>query len=506
MALARFSPTADSYRRSGRHGCSLRATSHAPSSVVGPVACYLWLWLALAGGADAASAVHRYEVVAGPQAAELTVEATIAPGRDGQLCVQSGYGPFVRDLERRVGRRVDRPSLDGSCLAADACEKDGCTLRYRFALAEAARARRNRSNAFEHNGAILSRPSTWLLSPTDPRPGCRYRLVVKTSPGLDFVSGATLASDGSNAYEGLTSELMDGPYAGFGAFERARVEAGKARVDVAVAPGEHALPTAALVTWVKAAADSLVAYYGRYPVPRALVIILPGGRRGVGFGSGMGNGGASVMISVGKDATAEDLRGDWVLRHEMIHLALPNLPRQQHWLEEGLATYLEPILRARAGIATPEQAWAELVKGIPNGVRAMSERGFDGGGWAMTYWGGALFCLLADVDIREKTDNARALDDALRGINAEGSIADNWSFVRLLAAGDAATGTSVLHDLYARGADKPYPVAIESLWARLGVVPEGGAVRLDDHAPLARLRRAITAPDGRPLRLSTPRP
>ena len=40
------------------------------------------------------------------------------------------------------------------------------------------------------------------------------------------------------------------------------------------------------------------------------------------------------------------------------------------------------------------------------------------GGWAMTYWGGALFCLLADVEIREKTGNARAHDDALPAINA----------------------------------------------------------------------------------------
>ena len=55
------------------------------------------------------------------------------------------------------------------------------------------------------------------------------------------------------------------------------------------------------------------------------------------------------------------------LTHEMVHLALPSLPDPHHWLEEGLATYVEPIARARALILTPEQAWADLVNGLPQG-------------------------------------------------------------------------------------------------------------------------------------------
>jgi len=31
------------------------------------------------------------------------------------------------------------------------------------------------------------------------------------------------------------------------------------------------------------------------------------------------------------------------------------------------------------------------------------------------YWGGALFCLQADLEVRKRTGNAKGLQDALRG-------------------------------------------------------------------------------------------
>ena len=43
--------------------------------------------------------------------------------------------------------------------------------------------------------------------------------------------------------------------------------------------------------------------------------------------------------------------------------------------------------------------------------------------WGRTYWGGALFCLMADVEIRKQTGNRVGLQDALRTIlSAGGSI------------------------------------------------------------------------------------
>jgi hypothetical protein len=383
-------------------------------------------------------------------------------------------------------------TLEGDCVSADECEKNGCLLQYRFALLEAARQRRNRSRALEHEGALLSPPGTWLLSPTNPRAGSRYRLTVRTPPGIRFVNGAFPDKNDPGAYEGLTADLMDGPYAGFGPFDVARIDSEQGVVDVAITPGERAVTSEAILGWVKAAATNVSLYFGRYPVPRALVIVLVGGRRGVGYGSGMGFGGASVMISVGTSATPEQLKSDWVLTHEMSHLALPNLGRDHRWLEEGMATYVELVARTRAGVQPQEVLWRDLVNGLPNGVGAVAERGLDGGaGWAGTYWGGALYWFLADVTIRERTQGMKGLEHALRGIMAEGTIADSWPVERLLRTGDGATGTTALKEWYTRLGRGAYTVELPPYWKKLGVERQGGGVVLDDAAPLAALRRAI---------------
>jgi hypothetical protein len=64
----------------------------------------------------------------------------------------------------------------------------------------------------------------------------------------------------------------------------------------------------------------------------------------------------------------------------------------------------------------------------------------------------------------------------------------------LLDIGDRATGVRVLAELYGRMKDQPAPVDLDALWRELGVEIDGPRARLDDGAPLAAVRRAITAP------------
>jgi predicted metalloprotease with PDZ domain len=103
--------------------------------------------------------------------------------------------------------------------------------------------------------------------------------------------------------------------------------------------------------------------------------------------------------------------------------------------------------------------------------------------------------LLADIEIRKRTGNKTGLQQALRGIlNAGGTIEQDWPIEHILAAGDKATGTTVLADLYKMMSDQPYAPDLDRLWRELGVSAEKGTVTFDDSAPLAPIRRAITAP------------
>ncbi|HEY7510237.1 MAG TPA: hypothetical protein VIG50_08290, partial [Vicinamibacteria bacterium] len=348
-----------------------------------------------------------YDVNAGVR--DLRIEASFAAA-GGVLALEEGLGPFVTDGEVEDGAAWVRAETRGDALLVPPCRGGPCRVRYTVRLADAGLALRDRNRALYHTGALLAPPSTWLARPLQPRPGDRYRFRVRVWRGGSFVTGVMpAAADGR--YEGRLEDLPMAPYSAFGPLETSRFRLAGGAVEVAIAPGQRALSREAVVHWVERAVRAVAAVYGRLPVPRVAVIVLPGGRRPVGFGTTLGHGGASIMVWLGAQATEDDLRHDWVLTHEMAHLGLPNLPRDQRWLEEGLATYVEPFARARAGYITDEDAWRGLVAGLPKGLPRDGDGGLDGTrSWGRTYWGGALFYLLADLEIRERTGNRRSLD------------------------------------------------------------------------------------------------
>jgi predicted metalloprotease with PDZ domain len=177
----------------------------------------------------------------------------------------------------------------------------------------------------------------------------------------------------------------------------------------------------------------------------------------------------------------------------MVHLAFPSMDSDP-WIEEGLATYVEPLVRVRAGLASPDEIWKWLVWGLPKGKDAVASRGFENARtWAATYWGGALFAFEADLEIRRRTDNRKSLDDALRGIVlAGGNVTSSWSLGIALEVGDRAAGVPVLTELFAK-MRKPFPpFDLDETFQRLGVKAGTLEISYDDAAPLSAIRRGIT--------------
>ena len=246
--------------------------------------------------------------------------------------------------------------------------------------------------------------------------------------------------------------------------------------------------------WIQNSARAVASYYGTFTVHHAILRITPVDGHEVSGGQAFGYQGALVKISVGRQATDADLADDWQLTHEMLHLGFPNVPDRYLWIEEGLATYVEPIARCRVGLITPERVWGDLVDGLPQGEPEAGDRGLDyTHTWGRTYWGGALFCLRADVEIRRRTGNRYGLEHVLRAIHAAGGTIDqSWTLDRAIAVGDTGTGVPVLRELYNEMKAKPDKVDLPALWKQLGVVRHGQTVVFDSHAPLAAVRKAIT--------------
>src|ERR1700687_157440 len=271
---------------------------------------------------------------------------------------------------------------------------------------------------------------------------------------------------------------------------------GDLKIDVTIESGEMKLSQADLIQWVKSAAEAVATYYGRYPVSHVQVRIIPVDGSGVRHGQTFGYDGGLIKIRVGKQTQAAELANDWMLTHEMVHLSFPSMADEHHWIEEGIAVYVEPIARIQAKQMSAERMWSDLVRDMPKGQPQDGDRGLDHTrSWGRTYWGGALFCFVADVEIRKQTHNQKGLQDALREIlEAGGDITHDWELAKALKIGDQATGTAVLSDLYAKWKDQPVQVDLASIWKELGIAADGKSVRLVEDAPLAAVRRAITAP------------
>ena len=406
---------------------------------------------------------------------ELAVEARFAPGVTGTPRVDDDAGPYVRDVSTttEAGWRV---------------------VRYRYALREAAVKLTDAETATASGDVLVAPPSTWLLHPDGDAPG-DYRFHVVADGGARFVAATHPSLDGAaDTYEAPASTLEDAGFAVFGGFHLETVTSGPARVLVAVAPQDMPLTGPQTAAWTQSAVDAIAGYLGRsFPVPRTLVVVERGRPGHPTRGETLGDGGPAVLIRPGDGVNAATTRDDWVMTHELIHVVMPSLARQHTWLSEGIPSYVEPLARVRVGLTTPEKVWRDLVEGIPQGLPGAGDEGLERTHtWGRTYWGGSLFCLVADVRIREATGNARSLDDVIRAVVATGAdVESHWEIARLLDVGDGATGTRVLHDLYRELALAPGTVDLAALWRRLGVRVDGDRVTFDDAAPLASVRRGI---------------
>lgn len=269
-------------------------------------------------------------------------------------------------------------------------------------------------------------------------------------------------------------------------------------IDVVFADGAPGLDRMAVTDWIRTSAKAVSTYFGRFPVFHVrLLVASTDGRsiNGMTFGSPRGS---FIRLRVGRSADAAALKQDWVLVHEMTHLALPQLPQWALWLQEGNATYVEPIARAQAGQLSAAEVWKWTLDDMADGQPRPGDSGLnDTHDHQRIYWGGAAFWLVADVRIRERTHNRIGVQTALRAIDrASGGNTGEWTVDQLIATGDRATGGHELAELYQAMGEEGTPFDIPQLLRQLGAGLEDGQVVFNDDAALAAIRRQITAPPG----------
>ena len=380
--------------------------------------------------------------------------------------------------------------------------------RYRYDLADYARTVNNNSSAVLRGQGVLASLPGWLLAPRgyDNFPVIDIR--ARTADGLSFATGLPKAGDAwrlagtSVGYAGFTAigkfSLQELTVPAPGSLRPGQPKA-DAVIRLAILDGISDAGRVEIIDWVKRTAEAEVNYWHGFTAPQLLLGLVPTStKRGVGFGRTEAAGGATVMVEIGADVDQRRLFNDWVLVHELIHTAMPYVRGRATWFMEGAATYIEPIIRARAGWKTEEVVWKEWVDNMPQGMGVFA-KGLSNASGRENYWSGALFMLMADLGIRRDTKGEKGLEDCLGGTMWNGEGSRNVRLQDYVAACDRMTGTTVMSRLldkyYATGG----PMDLARFWRDLGVSEVGGRIVLDDSAPMAQWRKMIVmGPPGRP--------
>lgn len=386
---------------------------------------------------------------------------------------------------------------------------------YSFDLLGYAQAVNSPTGAVARGGGVLTLLESWLFEPQGYRGAPVIDIRVKAAEGLSFSSGLPRVGDAWRLSDTL---VRFAGYSALGKFTLKEIAVpapgtlrpGQAKQDgvlrLAMLDGFKGDGTDALVDWARLTAQAEANYWQGFTAKQLMVGLVPmAGRKGVGFGRTVPGGGASVMVEVGADVDKRRLYDEWVLVHELIHTGMPYVNGRGTWLMEGAATYVEPIIRARAGWKTEDEVWKEWIDSMPRGAPAYGV-GLANAEGNQNYWAGAIFMLMADIGIRQATKGAKGLEDCLGGVLWSGMDATDRVSVRDFAqACDRASETDVVSGLVAKHYLKENPVDLAQLWKNLGVAEVQGRIVLDDKAPQAEWRKMIVMGPGnrslRPVRL-----
>jgi predicted metalloprotease with PDZ domain len=398
----------------------------------------------------------------------------------------------VRDLVLLDGSDARPLGRQGDAWIAAPCVVR-CIVRYAVDLDALASSCRRFDCARRVGDAFIGPASTWMVRPQSNADAI-VRIAVPKGDLARFATG--LRRDGRGGFILRAHELSESSYTAFGTMRRQRVELTGAALDLALLGPPLTMGDEATIRWIRDGASCVARLFGRFPVDAAVFVIPVGGADGLLFGRVMSLSGASVALLFGMETRAEEVHQDWVVVHELFHLGTPSFVGEGHWLEEGLATYYEPILRERAGWISEADLWRHFRREMPRGLRKSGEAAGleERDDIDSTYWGGALFALLADVRIRQATGGAHSLDDVIRAaLVREGDATHSASVADFVRVGDETTGKNVLAEVYQGFAVSGVPIDLDALWRSLGVMADGDQAVLRDNAPLASVRRGIAA-------------
>ena len=452
----------------------------------------------LMGSTMSYAAAHEYTIAVDSALQRMSVEARFASPvikirADSEYARQFLNGATDcsgREKFKARGRRLRIPRSGLRCLA------------YEVDLKAAARVSRVR-NMLDPANIVVS-PTLWMWHP--PLVGDdEIRVRFELPDGINVsVPWQHLNAAGTRYAFGATPRSGDAT-AVFGDFESATERVAGVNLRIALLRSGSDTDIGPLIDWVRATAENVALAYGRFPNPSARIVLIPvggnpwGGDSAVPFGQVVRDGGETVELFINERRPIEEFYDEWTPTHEFSHLMLPYLRREQRWVAEGFATYYQNVLLARAGQYSEETAWQKILEGLERGRDSVphlspNEAAANGirNARMKIYWSGVSLALMADVELRRRSDGTESLDTALDRLQQCCLPSDrSWTGPELFQKLDTLLDEPLFVDLYRRYADTPGFPDADPLLEELGVRYVRNSVRLFDNTDLAWIRRDL---------------
>ncbi len=450
--------------------------------------------------ATAAGAAARYELVYAPDTGRMQVRLCVdAAAAVREFRLQRGGAAYVEDLRRGHG---GLQSIGETRWRAQDWRAGEC-LSYVARLGDVARSG-DREVGARVGETLLVAPQQWLLwdiAETEREAAVTMPAGYAFAPPWQELAPADGAA--ARRYRIPATPSSWSALVAVGRFEEMRLPIGNALARLTILGATNAEQRATLRGWVERALAATATGYGELPLPQVQIVLFAGNGRGraVGFGQSLRGQGNAVHIQVDANAGAAALDADWTAVHEFSHWAHPYLGDDGAWLAEGLASYWQYVLRARAGVLTPQQAWAGLDAGFGRGrstaddsltLGELSQAMHARRAYYAVYWSGAAFWLTADVELRRASGGRIGIDTALQRFHACClQRKREWGAEEFVSKLDALIGSEVLRRNFREFSARRGFLPLDPLYARLGLRRDGDALQLVDGAPDAAIRDAI---------------
>jgi hypothetical protein len=471
----------------------LRSTRRLASLIVG---------VALIALAPAASGqrLHKYRVSVDEDLAGLQVHACFAGPAPQRLVAESLDASLAIDHAHREGsNKTIEPN--GTELRMPAMS-DGACIDYRVNLTDYAGRHQRGGNPTRRIGSdLITDLGLWFWRPEALGEDEDIEVAFALPNGIAVSAPwQHVDSPAGPVYRvGHSSYEWPGTVA-FGRFTEHALDVPGGRLLVAILDGRPKVDEPQVLDWLQGAAAAVARLYGRFPVASLQVVVVPGARSNTPVPSAyvLRGGGPAAHFFINQHRPIEEFRADWSAVHELSHLLLPYVHSEDAWLSEGVASYYQNVLLARAGVIGTQEAWQSMHAAFDRARREVgagtlidaTERMYRNGSFMRVYWEGAAIMLLADQRLRARGSSLDAVLDELQRCCLSPDI--GWHAADLMQRLDRLAGGSAFADLYEQQVKSDAFPDLSEVYRQFGLqVGDGGRLTFSESAPQRAQRDAI---------------